>query len=127
MWLRESHFEVHFTAALFPLLLSGAGSWESHLRRPKGTGISKERAKAKSKVESVRHRGLGCNLLGLILIPLSHRALDSDKLFVNGTIQTNDSVLPCSYKCVNPNFPSLEIGDVHLVKEGLRIPLTERV
>ena len=52
LWLRESHFEVHFIEALFPLLLSGAGSWESHLRRPNGTGISEERAKAKSRVES---------------------------------------------------------------------------
>lgn len=53
--------------------------------------------------------------------------LDSDKLFVNGTIQTNDPAPPCSYKCVKPNFPSFEIDDVHLVKEGLRIALTERV
>ena len=52
LWLRESHFEVHFIEPLFRLLLSGAGSWESHLRRPKGTGISEERAKVKCTVES---------------------------------------------------------------------------
>ena len=48
LWLREPHFEVHFTEVLFPLLLSGAGSWKSL----KGTGISEKRAKAKSRVES---------------------------------------------------------------------------
>ena len=51
-WLRESHFEVHFIDALFPLLLSGAGAWGSHLRRPNGTGIYQERAKVKCRVES---------------------------------------------------------------------------
>ena len=52
MWLREAHFKVNFIEALFPLLLSVAGSWESYLRRLKGTGISKERAKVKCRVES---------------------------------------------------------------------------
>lgn len=52
LWLRESHFEAHFTVALFPVLLSGAGSWGSHPRRHKGTGNSEERAKARSRVEA---------------------------------------------------------------------------
>ena len=42
LWLRESHFEADFTVSLFPVSLSGVGSWGSHLEGPRGQATLRE-------------------------------------------------------------------------------------
>lgn len=55
--------------------------------------------------------------------------LDSDKLFVIGTIQTNafnSPTTPFSYKCVESRFPSSELSSIHLLKRAASVPSPPR-
>lgn len=108
-----------------------AGSWGPTLEGPKGQATPR---KGERPGGELRHVCMGVGVwpskLALALLPL-RLALGSGKLFVNGTvetnapIQTNASAPPCSYKRVNPSFPSFYLGTVHPVRKDLKIPSIE--